>query len=422
MVGDLLAAVKAADALNDRLTVSGRSGMACKAITIPELIERFINAQEKRVDAREIKPGTARRYRTALRKTIEYVEKTPAHSKLRAGAVDATFIRDLKNYLFTLQLHPNGHPHSDLRPITEAGVRFILSAAYSAWGWAALPDVRLLPEGLTNPFAGAAPPRPEYELLSDARFPSSGIIRIVERCDEYQLAILAPIMLYGLRPGEPRHVMVEDWNREEGTLRVNCDRNLEYETKGATNKRFPVPPVLATLLERIVGSRSGGPLFIRRALFEQRQTGVRVGSTRQVLTAEYFRRVAGVMSVAERVDIRERLMSEAGAVSYDQIDAEFRKLTAGAGLGSEWTLKSLRHHFADQLESSNVSYYARKYLMGHRFKTKTKRDTLNTYTRINFGDLKTQYNAMLEGCFAPIVQAIENRVHALGLGQRSDAA
>jgi integrase len=411
VTGDLFTAIEKARRIDERLTVAGRSGVACHVVSIPELVRRYLESEERRADAGEIDANTVDRYQTALQKLLGYVETEGGVSRARAGAVGSEFVLGFMSYLRTLEVHPNGHPHSSPQPMTESGVRFVLSAARAAWSWALRQDPPLLPEGLRNPFTAHIPAKPYRGLVTEDEFRSEGVVRFIEHCDLYQLPLMAPLILYGLRAAEPQFVMIEHWNTLDNSLAVNCDADLQHLTKGRVNKRFPVPSVLDTLLGLMSGWRRGGPLFVRRAVacgtIEPRLSE----PTRETLASEYRRRVTNVRSAARRKAIRRRLMLDAGAADYDQIDAEFREVAQRAGLGPEWTLKGLRHHFASSLERANIPHYLRKYFMGHR----VPQDPLKVYTEITFEDVEEHYGRLLATKLAPIVEAIQERAKALGL-------
>jgi site-specific recombinase XerD len=409
--GDLFKAVAEADKLDERLVAAGRSGKGCGSIMIPELIRRFLEHLSQRANAREIRGRTVDRYRTALQKLIDFVEGDRGRARTRAASIEVEFVLEFKSYLFSLLVHPNGHEHSEPKPMTKSGARFVLSAAKAAWAWASSQNRPLLPEGLRNPFNGHVPPRARRELVTKEKFPTKDIVRAVEVCDDYQLTTLAPLVLYGLRAAEPRYIMIEHWNRAEDNLEVNCIPGLDYFTTGEANKRFPVPGILKPLLQLISAHREGGPLFVCRAMFQGMAEPRFRPLAESALIREYRRRTAGLSEAVERAKMREHLMTEAGAVTYDQLDAEFRQIAKAAGLGPEWTLKGLRHHFASQMEKSSISYFSRKYVMGHQIPA----DALGNYTTIPFEDVRAQFEEFLSTRLAPIVQAIQARATALGL-------
>ena len=109
----------------------------------------------------------------------------------------------------------------------------------------------------------------------------SDVVKLIEVADIYQLILLMPLTLYGLRAGEPCYMMVEDWNRKERFLTVNCVPGLEYKTKGIIDKTFPVPPVLDRLFAIATVGRIGGPLLPSRAHFEGRKAVSTLLATKQ---------------------------------------------------------------------------------------------------------------------------------------------
>ena len=81
-----------------------------------------------------------------------------------------------------------------------------------------------------------------------------------------------------------------------------------------------------------------------------------------------------------------------------------------ANLPTNPTLKSLRHHFAAALERANISYFTRKYFMGHR----VRRDPLAVYTSMDFEEIRSEFDRLLAGPMAPILTVAARRIKKLG--------
>ena len=235
------------------------------------------------------------------------------------------------------------------------------------------------------------------------------IVRLIEVADTYQLILLLPLTLYGLRASEPCYLLVEDWNRKDWLLTVSCAPDLEYKTKGRTAKTFPVPPILDRLLILATSERAGGPLLPSRSHFEGRNAVSPLLVTKQQMIGEYHRRIEGDCSARQRLKTLDGLFREAGAVTYDQISREFHHLIRRANLPTKATLKSLRHLFAAALEKANISYFTRKYFMGHR----VRRDPLAVYTSMDFEEIRSEFDRLLSGPMAPILTAAARRMRQL---------
>lgn len=196
-----------------------------------------------------------------------------------------------------------------------------------------------------------------------------------------------------------------------GCSRWPAHRNSTTRPIGRIDKTFPVPPFLGQLLALAAGHRLGGPLLRKRRCFESSEEPDAAPITKQDIITEYRRRVAGNEYAAERLAMLHRVLSDAGAVTYDELAREFRAVTQRAGLEGVATLKSLRHHFASALEVANISYFTRKYLMGHR----VRRDPLAGYTATGFDQVRREFGRLLDGPMAPVVDAAHRRMGQLGL-------
>ena len=125
---------------------------------------------------------------------------------------------------------------------------------------------------------------------------------------------------------------------------------------------------------------------------------------------EYRRRIDGDRSARKRLKTLDSLFREAGAVTYDQLSREFQKMVRRANLPANPTLKSLRHHFGAALEKANISYFTRKYFMGHR----VRRDPLAIYTTNDLEGIRMEFSRLLDGPMAPIVTVAAQRTKQLG--------
>ena len=272
VLGDKFTAVAEADRINQRLGSLGRSGLEGRQVSLSLLLDRYFEHLEERSDAGEISTRTATRYKNALHYILQFAEDNVDISQTAAGKVDDHFVLRFKAYLRNLKIHPSGHRNAQLKPLSEAGIRFVMSVVRSAWHWALQHNPPLLPEGAVNPFCGHVGPQPSRNLVTQPELNTHDIVKLIEVADIYQLILLMPLTLYGLRAGEPCYMMVEDWNRKQQFLTVNCVPGLEYKTKGIIDKAFPVPPVLDRLLATATAGRIGGPLLPSRTHFEGSKT------------------------------------------------------------------------------------------------------------------------------------------------------
>jgi hypothetical protein len=156
--------------------------------------------------------------------------------------------------------------------------------------------------------------------------------------------------------------------------------------------------------------RDGGPLLLSRSHFDRRKMVPSTPATKQDIIQEYRRRLGSDCSAQRRLQMLALLLDEVGAVTYDQLSREFHHIARKARLSQNITLKSLRHHFAEAMEKANISYFTRKYFMGHR----VRRDPLAIYTTTDVAGIRREFNCLLDGPFALIVESATRRMEQLG--------
>src|SRR5207249_11163120 len=83
--------------------------------------------------------------------------------------------------------------------------------------------------------------------------------------DRFQLSLFAPLLLYGLRPGELGWLFAE--HIEADWLSVASIPELDYSTKGRRDKRFPLTPCLRSLWDS-EGQMRPGLIYVNRPAAE----------------------------------------------------------------------------------------------------------------------------------------------------------
>lgn len=411
--GDLVTAIARAREIDSRLQhfkSSGRQSARCGHATI---VDRFITSLQLRADAGEIDVATTRRYESALRRHyLKFVEQPDISRKYRqVSAVDGQFQQMFAAFLSRVQVSPNGHPNARTRPLKQT--TFIMDAVRAMLEWAADTERgNLLPEGFRNPFARrkretrqvAADPLNEPDISIDMA------VNLLCACDPIQLAIFAPLALYGLRPGELgwlfREYISDDW------VRVPCNLDLDYLTKGRRQKTFPVVSCLGPLW-RLSGEVRLGLLYVSRQVDGQNVQPPLLGRSLAELVDEYRGRSGAQdsMNATVRRKVRDTLLKEAGQLKYDYVECEFQKLSRFLEWPTTATLKDLRHLFATCLENAGVPEFYRRYFMGQSF----GRAAIVSYTHITADQVKKHYEQVLASELAPLVEAIERRSTELGI-------
>jgi integrase len=190
-------------------------------------------------------------------------------------------------------------------------------------------------------------------------------------------------------------------------LSVPCNERISYTTKGKRPKRLPLVEPLASLLAHA----KPGLLFVRRSVFEGTEQPPLLGFSLEELASEFQRRLrndpVAAGSAAGKQRIRDKLLKEAGGLTYDDIEGEFKKLAGKLGWPPAAALKDLRHLFATSLAAAGMSEPYRKYLMGHAFSA----GAIGAYTHLP--RIREQYQTVLQKEWPSLVQAVHKRLHEL---------
>jgi integrase len=399
--GDLITAVGRARELDQRLTSYRRSGQVTRRIKHVDLVERFLKDLWARADAGEIQPRSVERYRSALRgHYLKFCDSPEATKKWPyAAGVNREFALGLAAFLRKRSVSPNGRGGSDTRPMKSDA--FVLDAARALFAWAAHPDRgNAVGDGFRSPFLRNTSDR---KLIRDP-FGEPDVTlemagQLLGACDDYQLRLFAPFVLYGLRAAEPVYLFGEYLDEE--WLRVPCNPKIAYTTKGKRDKRLP----LFHPLKDLIGPAQPGLLFVRRRVAEGKEKPPLLGSPLARLEEEFRRRVteSSADSAAHRFKIRDAVLKEAGATSYDQIESEFGVLARRLTWPKAATLKDLRHLFATTIAAAGMPEPYRQYLMGHA----TSSAAIGAYTHLN--RIREQYLAAVDRELRPLMTLLAHR-------------
>jgi integrase len=290
------------------------------------------------------------------------------------------------------------------------GQSFVLDTVRTLFAWAADPERgNLLPDGFRNPFLrhGEASAVLKGDPLSEPDITISMALDLLAASDRLQLLLFAPMILFGLRAAEPCFLFHE--YIQNGWLSVPSNTDLAYRTKGRRDKRLPLIDSLQPLWHVLHASGQAGVLYLRRRVVE----GVEVAPLRDhslpKLVAEFEHRCARVtvISGAERHKVRNAVMREAGAMTYDDVEQEFRRLSSKLCWPASATLKDLRHLFATSMSNAGMPEAYRRYLMGHS----PGKSAIIAYTHLN--QLAEHYANAVGRELAPLVEAVRKRVAEL---------
>ena len=180
-----------------------------------------------------------------------------------ATNVDRRFALRFAAFLENRAVAPNGHANSTKR--TMRGQGFVLDAMRSLFEWAADPQRgTCMPQGFVNPFRRSVLNRrqPAADPTGDPDITVPMAVKMMAACDSFQLALLAPMLLCGLRAAEPiflfREHIQHDW------IGVANIPELGYATKGLRDKRVPLLDEVAALWQVPKGEPQTGLVYVRR--------------------------------------------------------------------------------------------------------------------------------------------------------------
>jgi len=401
ITGDLLTALARARLIDDRIVNFRTAGNAAKPkIGHNELIDLFLSDVARRVDARLLADTTLDRYRAALDHYRDWC-RLPAVEKKYPHAANANreFRLELSAFLACRTVCGNGRRGTP-RPMKSQGL--VLDVARAMFEWAADPDRgNLMPEGFRNPFLGGGEHRPLFvgDPLAAPKITMTMAAEFLSACSAPEKKLFAPMILFGLRASEPCYLFREHLT-ENGLEVPNID-DLDYFTKGRRGKRFPWTPELAGLRVLLYSDGNQGLLYRRSDFSGLGHPAVESPSLAQI-SDEYHLRLAEADQNNRRahLKVRKQLFREKGALTYDDIEMIFHRITATLGWSVRATLKDFRHLFATTLSDANISESYRKYLLGHA----PGREASVAYTHLH--RLKEQFAAVLRSEFGSVLKSL----------------
>jgi integrase len=402
--GDLLDALARARQIDQRLIDSRASGETRKKITHAEFVTTFLGDLQRRANAREIAEATVRRYKAALDHYLCFVAQDSVVRKYALpAAADRSFALDFSAFLNTQMISPNGHPNTAMRRMQRCD--YVLDVVRAIFEWAANPDRgHLLPSTFRNPFlkSGIQRRRTALDHSGEPDITISMAAKFLIECDEFQKRLFAPMILYGLRAAEPSFLFREYVTKD--SITIKCINELDYTTKGVRDKRLPLVPALRDLLNILSDQSRAGLLFVRREVANGTTKSKLLGSPLQKLVEQYEFRCARhrPVGINARIALRDAVLCEAGALNYDLIQGEFRRVATTLDWPRQATLKDFRHLFATSMANAGLPDHERRYLMGHA----PGRSAISVYT--HFNKLDEHFQKAVEQEMRPILDVMSD--------------
>ena len=297
-------------------------------ISVVELRRRFLDHHEH---VRHSSVGTLRRYRSATRHLVSYVEHRGRPKY--AHEIDAD---DFVRYLRSKRVSPNGHAHTRKKRLADKTACFVVETCRSLYGFAG--KKRHLPPYAENPFAGLGG---QYFRIEDAKpvyvFDEITELAFFGAADDWSFPIHFTLAKSGLRIGELIHLLIEEVDLETGWLHVRNKPELGWRIKTGRERSVPMIPELVAVLRRTIGNRTAGPVFPRQQ-FDASQSRLS-NANRKGLARAAQRRIEAAEEDASRVLGREEsdkiagtVWRDAGALGNERIRKPFIRMTESIGL------------------------------------------------------------------------------------------
>lgn len=358
---DEKSAEQVAAQINAQLACSAPTLFSFTPTTVPELQRAFLEHHEYVLRS---SLATVSRYRAATEHLVRFSQRGGRPLLAQEVSADA-FVRHLR----TIRISPNGHARSVRRPLRDKGVRFILETCRSMYGFAG--RQRRLPPYAENPFAGLGGKRIKIE---DAKrifvFDQRREVEFFQAADQWAFPIHFVLAKTGLRPGELASLLVEDVDLAGGWLHVRNKPELGWRTKTRRERQAPLIDEVVLVLRRVIGSRRGGPVFLRPRIGAE--AAPLWGFDREALAGEAQRRLAAAeaadgesLSRVEAARLHRTIWRDAGALRPDYVRISFNLVARKCGLPEHACPKSWRHTFATLLQDANVDLLVRQITLGH---------------------------------------------------------
>jgi hypothetical protein len=87
-------------------------------------------------------------------------------------------------------------------------------------------------------------------------------------CNDWQRPIFLALAVYGMRVGELTHLLIEDVDVKEDVIWIRSKPELLWFVKTSRERVLPIFPEVKPLIQRLIGSRKAGFVFLGREFAE----------------------------------------------------------------------------------------------------------------------------------------------------------
>jgi len=400
--GDLLDAMSKAREIDQRLLTYRHSGHAGRSLKPADLVDQYVADLASRANAGSIAVSSVNRFRSALRHYTVFLTDSGIGAEYgSAHRADRNLALKLSAWLKQRPVARNGRAGSKAIHAMQSSA-MVSDVVRAMYEWAADPQRgNLLPTGFVNPFRGGKDQsrKPPRNPIGEPDITLQMAADLLQACDGWQLKLFAPMVLWGLRPGETAWMFHEHIDRQ--FLRLQCIEALGFLTKGVRDKSLPI---LEPMRQLLVSEPGRGLILLRRAVVEGHEKPFLLGKSLSELIMEYNHRVeqSRATSAQDRQAIRDQVLHDAGGVTYKMIQGEFTKLAARLKWPGSATMKDLRHLCQTALDNGGLTREERQYLLGQSL----GQAAITAYIHIN--KLPIHYQQAVEKEMPEVLAAIQN--------------
>ncbi len=410
-------ALTRAGEINAELAHRRRSERSYRRTTVKQACELFLAGKESAPDC---SGPTIKKYRQEMVRIMEFAGTRAGRRCAYLHEIDTEWCQGFASWLDGVRTTGNGGPVTEKNPerflsgCQKLQIRQRLSSVIEA-SMARTPP--LVPRDFRNPMTrdliGRKPRKPSRP--SEPPVTLDELVAVIPVLDEYALALLAPLFYYGPRPSELGRVLPVDFVAEDGMLKIVSRPSTGYWTKGKVDKYLPVTAPFAACL-RPFRVRSGGPLFVKRWVHEQKARPILDGADESRLALRFDELKAGLVAKAgespqkeEIGKLSDQVWSEAGAVHARDVSRELARAAKKVGLARVTNPLAVRHLFETTCEEARLSPGVIRHLMGHG---PLRGDSLFKYNSTSIRTLHEQV-AILDERRKPLLDALVRRASEL---------
>lgn len=318
---------------------------------------------------------TTQDYQSRLDHLIEFAETPENHKRWPwTSDIDRAFAVAFRSWLHERLVTRNGHNASQPYHMSASQIVNVMECSRTLLNWAKRTDINMLPAWFANPFSyDLVGSRPQRDPLAPPTVPIDLRIDMIGIMDIWQLCVLGLVFTVPSRPEELAGLMISDVDFEKRELVFGTRLGGNDFNKAHMAFRIPFAEELAPLLLHMRGDRTGGPLLLRRTVFEHRRKPELIAETTEQITAAYQQALNlskrhEVQTEQDRKRIFRSVLRAAGGVNPKDLNQAFSELLAEVRPGNKIRFYDYRGAVTTDLKNAGVESVFRRYITAHSLK------------------------------------------------------